>query len=71
MTQPSGAGFIAVDKIFEDLTDRSGLQNAWEEIDQDIQAEIKHKWASIITDILNQQATVIKHQLKENKNERS
>lgn len=44
MTQTSGAGFIAVDKILNDLTDRSGLQEAWEGIDKDTQAiVIKHQ----------------------------
>ena len=61
-TQPSGAGFIAVDKILSDLTDRRGLRQAWDDIDRDIQAEIKHTWALLITEVLDMQATVIKHQ---------
>lgn len=62
-TQPSGAAFIAVDKILDDLTDRKGLENAWDEIDDDIKADIKHEWALRITEILDQQAIVIKHQM--------
>lgn len=34
----------AVKKIVKDLCDRSGLQNAWEEIDSDTQAEIIKTW---------------------------
>ena len=37
-----------VEKIIMDLIDRAGLQSIWEEIDPDIQAEIKEKWESII-----------------------
>jgi len=66
MVQPSGAGFIAVDKILKDLTSRGGLENAWENIDEDIRGEIKHRWASLITEVLDQQAAVLKHQ-NENK----
>lgn len=62
MIQPSGAGFIAVDKIIADLTDRRGLRQSWESIDGGIQAEIKHKWASIITEILDLQAAVVASQ---------
>jgi len=38
----------AVDAIILDLTDRRGLRQAWEEIDDDIQYEIKNKWRDII-----------------------
>lgn len=65
--QPSGAGFVAVGKILNDLTDRRGLRQAWEGIDEDIQAEIKHAWALLITEVLDMQAVVIKHQLSESK----
>jgi hypothetical protein len=34
--------------IITDLTDRSGLQNEWENIDGDIQDEIIEKWKNII-----------------------
>lgn len=39
---------LAVDMIVDDLTGRSGLQNAWEEIDDDIRDEIVDKWRKII-----------------------
>jgi len=41
-----------VEAILEDLTDRSGLGNAWESIDEDIQNEIKETWANIIERIM-------------------
>jgi hypothetical protein len=37
-----------VDKIVDDLTDRAGLENVWEELDEDIQNEIKQEWQEII-----------------------
>ncbi len=30
--------------IIDDISDRSGLQNEWDEIDEDIQKEIKDEW---------------------------
>lgn len=39
---------LIVDDIVEDLTDRKGLGNEWEEIDEDIQQEIKDNWKNII-----------------------
>lgn len=65
--QPSGAGFIAVGKILNDLRDRRGLRQAWDDLHPDIQADIKHEWAFLITDVLDMQAKVIKHQLSESK----
>jgi hypothetical protein len=37
-----------VDEIVNDLSDRSGLQNEWEQIDCDLQREIKHTWTNIV-----------------------
>lgn len=37
-----------VDGIILDLTSRSGLENEWENIDEDIQDEIRSKWIDII-----------------------
>jgi hypothetical protein len=37
-----------VNKIVRDICDRSGLQNEWEALDEDIQKEIKDTWAKII-----------------------
>lgn len=38
----------AVDKIIEDLEDRSGLGNEWDAIDEDIQKEIRKEWIAIV-----------------------
>lgn len=37
-----------VDKLIEDLTDRSGLQNEWDALDEETQAEIRGAWRDII-----------------------
>ena len=37
-----------VNKIVKDLCDRGGLQNEWDNIDADIQKEIKQTWAKIV-----------------------
>jgi len=42
----------AVDDILKDICDRSGLQNAWEEIDEDIQEEIKEEWVDVILEAM-------------------
>lgn len=39
----------AVDEIVSDLSDRRGLGNEWEAIDEDIQDEIKESWKRILT----------------------
>ena len=36
-------------KLLDDLTDRRGLSNAWDEIDFDIQCEIIKTWEKIVT----------------------
>jgi len=38
----------AVREIVRDLSDRRGLKWAWDDIDEDIQAEIKKRWADLI-----------------------
>jgi hypothetical protein len=38
------------DLIIKDLSDRRGLGNEWEQIDEDIQKEIHKTWADIIED---------------------
>lgn len=43
-----------VNKIISDISDRSGFGNAWEDMDSDIQDEIKAKWLNIIMDELNE-----------------
>ena len=39
---------LAVNEILQDLQDRRGLRQAWEEIDIDVQNEIRDEWAKII-----------------------
>lgn len=43
--------------ILGDLTDRSGLQNAWDDIDADIQREIKATWSRFIETALERSAS--------------
>ncbi len=38
----------AVQAILDDMSDRSGLQNAWDEIDADIQDEIREEWTKLV-----------------------
>lgn len=40
----------AVERIIYDLTDRAGLGNQFESCDEEIQEEIKEKWANIIAE---------------------
>ncbi len=43
----------AVDKIINtDLTDRKGLENEWYQIDDEIQEEIRVRWAEIIVEFM-------------------
>lgn len=37
-----------VDRIVADLSDRRGLRQEWDEIDADIQSEIRETWHDII-----------------------
>lgn len=37
-----------VDKILADMTDRRGLRQEWDNIDEDIQEDIKMEWLHII-----------------------
>lgn len=39
---------LAVEEIIFDLSDRRGLRQEWEQIDDDIVKEIKKKWQEII-----------------------
>lgn len=41
----------AVKKIIEDLSDRRGLRQAWEGIDEDIRDEIVDVWQTIIVGV--------------------
>ena len=39
---------IAVAAIVKDLSDRRGLRQEWEQIDDDIREEIRETWAELI-----------------------
>ena len=43
-----------INEIIEDIQDRSGLGDEWDNIDKNIQKEIKEKWFEIINKKLNQ-----------------
>jgi len=40
------------DAIIDDLTDRKGLRHEWDNIDEDIQAEIRAGWINIARRII-------------------
>lgn len=37
-----------IENIIEDISDRKGLGNEWEQIDEEIQEEIKEEWLKIV-----------------------
>jgi hypothetical protein len=39
---------LAVEAIIADISDRKGLGNEWEQIDEDIQDQIRDTWTLII-----------------------
>jgi hypothetical protein len=39
---------IAVDKIIRDLSDRRGLRQEWEQINDDIKDEIRERWTDLV-----------------------
>ena len=41
-----------VNEIVRDIEDRSGLGNIWDELDYDIQLEIREKWEEIVNEEL-------------------
>ena len=43
---------LIIDRIIEDLSDRCGLGDEWDQIDDDIKDEIKEKWKDIVLDVL-------------------
>lgn len=43
-------GQIAADAIIEDICDRRGLRQEWEDIDEEVQAEIRALWEQIVSD---------------------
>ena len=40
----------AVSRIIDDLTDRRGLRQEWEQIDDEIQDEIRETWRDLVVD---------------------
>lgn len=42
-----------VDRIINDLSSRCGLEDEWEQIDEDIQQEIKDEWGEIVDRVLS------------------
>jgi hypothetical protein len=44
-----------VQSIVDDFTDRSGLSDAWDSIDEDIQAEITDTWENIVCEEIGKQ----------------
>ncbi len=43
----------AVEAIVKDLSDRRGLRQEWDGIDEDIQQEIIRAWTKIVRDVFN------------------
>jgi trans-2-enoyl-CoA reductase len=41
-----------VEEIIKDLSDRRGLRQEWNQIDEDIQEEIRETWVGIVQDVL-------------------
>lgn len=37
-----------VDALLDDMTDRRGLRQEWDNIDDDVQAEIRKTWIKIV-----------------------
>lgn len=50
----SRASEYITEEIVKDLSDRRGLRQEWDNIDYDIQEEIKDNWKSIIRDVLKE-----------------
>jgi len=43
---------IIVDKIVDDLSDRRGIGQEWDQIETDIKNEIKETWCNIVDKVL-------------------
>lgn len=43
-----------IEDILYDLKDRKGIKHSWNEIDDDVQEEIKETWKKIIMNILSE-----------------
>lgn len=40
--------YQAADRIIRDLSNRRGLRQAWEDIDEEVREEIREEWAKLI-----------------------
>lgn len=52
MSHPEDCAAQIVHEIMKDLSDRRGLRQAWEQIDEDIRREILEEWKRLATDHL-------------------
>ena len=43
----------AIDKIIADLSDRGGIGDEWDQIDDDIKELIRNKWIQILEEKIN------------------
>lgn len=50
--EPKETAEKIVDKIILDFTDRGGLRQAWEDVDEGIQKEIRQAWHYIVLELL-------------------
>lgn len=55
---PSENAQKIVSLIIKDMTDRRGLRQGWDDIDSDIQDEIRETWAKLIDTELVQQRNI-------------
>ena len=51
MDDEKGKAERAVDLIIDDLTDRKGFGQVWDETDKKIQADIREKWERLIAKV--------------------
>lgn len=52
MSHPEDCAAQIVQEILDDLRNRRGLRQEWDQIDSDIQSEIHQRWMKIVTDHL-------------------
>lgn len=57
MNEATVRAIVAVQKIEADLSDRRGLGQEWDQIDEDIKEEIRAKWQSIILSAIHGAST--------------
>jgi len=49
---PQEVADLIVSAILHDLTDRKGLRHAWDDIDEEIQDEIKAEWIDLTVGVM-------------------